>query len=123
MLAKTRRVLDVIDKALAEGDQAAYDLWYLLTATRGPDDAERGYRIKRVTTAPLRAKMFPKLYSATEALGPYGMRAWWGGKKFPAMADGEPQPVEALPGGEEKLDDHFTTHYALAIEALNRHKE
>lgn len=54
----TRATLDAIDAVLAGDDQeAAMQLWDVLTALRGPDN---GGNIKTTTTCPVRAAAFPQ---------------------------------------------------------------
>ena len=59
MTKSVRAELDQIEKFLLKGGQPAIDLWAILSALRGPDNADIG--LKASTTEPIRTKAFPVL--------------------------------------------------------------
>lgn len=72
MHRKVRRVLDIIDRTLLVGDDAAEELWEILTALRGPDfegtlepDGRVSWSIKEDTTAVIRTAAFPRTARAS----------------------------------------------------------
>jgi len=53
-------VLDVVDRALAKGDDTSRDVWNVLTALRGPDLGDSAYTHKLQNTIPIRRAALPK---------------------------------------------------------------
>lgn len=64
----TAFVLDLIDRTLCgKNQQAAKELWDVLTALRGPDQPNWSWDVKDVWTVPIRAKAFPKSVAKIQA--------------------------------------------------------
>jgi hypothetical protein len=64
MRPMTRQILDVIDRELATGSDAAQELWDVLSALRGPDIGDTG--IKEDSTIPIRRAAFPETAAKTD---------------------------------------------------------
>jgi hypothetical protein len=103
--ASIRRLLDDIDIALSKGDDGARDLWYILTALRGPDDLEGG---GKNDTVRVRSLVFPKTAANTE----YGF-----------LNRAQMVPVEAGGGPfsyPPSTNEHFDYHLYEAFQSLGR---
>lgn len=106
MTKRVREVLSQIEDVLIKRDQDAQDLMSILTALRGPDDEGRRTEDKDRFTIPIRRNAFPRMVTADLA---YGKRY------FSTNGTG------ILPNAESHyMDDHFTTHAKMAVEALKR---
>lgn len=105
MLRKVRKTLNQVEKVLMGNDQAAADLWNILSALRGPD---AGYG-KAQATIPVRRKAFPKLTRLDEKEGSNIPAALSSFKANPGRFE-----LETLPAS------HFRTHAEWAKEAFER---
>ena len=99
-----RSVLRDIDIVLARGTSTSSNLWAVLTALRGPDAGPECRKLE--TTMPLRTIAFPKTAHRYQAETSFGF-----GPAFARL--GTPVCVPSVG------TDHFTTHVAWAISALN----
>lgn len=101
MKTATRKLLSLLDTALAKQDDVAEELWRVLTALRGPDSDDMG--IKVTTTMVIRRAAFPKTAKEYQKT-----RNSAGG----AMYASDEQPF--VPAG----DGHFRNHAEGAQEVL-----
>lgn len=100
-----RQILDLIDTQLAKEDDTSRQLWNVLTALRGPDDANEALKVAK--TVPIRRAAFPK--SAAIA-GTYGHV---NGAFF-----GRPENKEVDSNTNLFYTSHFISHIRNAAEAL-----
>jgi len=104
---KVRETLDVIDNVLCGNDGAAWKLWDVLSALRGPDTGN--FVLKRSTTAPIRRVAFPKFAKVADERGSFG----------PSFrSDGYERPSLDNPAGP-----HFYGHIRMAAAVLGLDEE
>jgi hypothetical protein len=122
MRVEVRKALDAIEFVLMRNNADSYDLAILLSALRGPDEKAKGPR-KAVTTARIRALMFPRLALQAQQSNILSLneRKTAHTRNWLVNLDGKPVEVEggAFSYPDPSLD-HFEHHIHQAVEALNR---
>jgi hypothetical protein len=123
MRLEVRKALEAIEDVLMRNNADSYDLAILLSALRGPDEEAKGPR-KAVTTARIRALMFPRLAlqaQQRDSLSLYDKKTAHT-RNWLVNLDGKPVEVEAssYPGPLYTPAGHFELHIFQAVEALNR---
>ena len=108
MLKSVREELNRIETFLLRKDQAAQDLAAILTALRSHDVLLEGE--KDITTAPLRAIVFPRAWEA-DSMGEYQIQT--GPQRWMAMSHPYGLTVPKEKG-------HFYLHHRNAVEAVRR---
>lgn len=108
MRAKVKELLQPIVEEVNSRSRIGRDLWFLLTALRGPDDtSDEAKQLKHHTTARLR-----------HALG-------FNGDAYEFDTNSSPLP-KLTDIEREKRDDpnrHFKAHFRLAVEAFEKEDE
>lgn len=127
MYENVRKLLDQLDRGAMQLDESErFQLWFLLTALRGPDrdlrERRAGQSVKKQTTAFVRRETLPMLALSCGAF----VANQEGSMRLPLLSnDGvvvraggvRPMPLSSVEG-RKVCGPHWNRHMTLAYEAL-----
>ena len=108
MTKAVRAELNRIERFLLKGGTDAIDLWNIMSALRGPDDANDMW-IKEHTTAPIRTKAFPNL----------SKRSGIGRPLIAVIFAPRGQKIDLH---QKSASWHFDSHVSFAAQAISRRR-